>query len=181
MAIAKVTTETIVNVVDVISDVIDLIRAEYDSEGLEKPYYLHGHPMEIVNTLKERTNSGSELKFKKYPLIVLLEDFEDDGPSGVFANRAKVDILFIMNTSQSYKAADRYEHSFDDVLTPLYNLFVKHIKRKTGIHIDHQKLNGNIINHLYWGKKGLYGNEGNIFNDYIDALEIKGLELKIYR
>ena len=180
MAVEKVISESIVNVVDVIGDVVSEIRDEYDVSG-EKPYYLHGHPLEIVNILKERTESGTELKFKKFPLIVLLEDFDDDGPSGVFANRAKVDILFITNTNKDYKAADRYANSFDLILTPLYKLFVKQMLRKTGVHIDHRKLKGKIINHLYWGKKGLYGNEGNVFDDFVDALEIQKLDLKIYR
>lgn len=177
MAVEKVIESEIVNVVDVIGDVVDMIRTEYDEDSGEKPYYLHGHPLEIVNILKERTESGTALKYQKYPLVVLLEDFEDDGPSGVFANRAKVDILFITNTSKDYKASDRYTHSFDAVLTPIYDLFIKHMLRKTGVHIDHRKLQGKVINHLFWGKNEL----GNTFDDYIDCKEIKGLDLKIYR
>jgi len=181
MAVEKVISESIVNVVDVVGDVVEMVRYEYDPSLSEKPYYLHGHPLEIVNILKVKTESGSELKFKKYPLIVLLEDFDDDGPAGVFANRAKVDILFITHTNKDYNATQRYTNSFDAVLTPLYDLFVKHMKRKTGVHIDHQKLNGKVVNHLFWGKKGLYGNEGSQFDDFIDCKEITGLELKIYR
>lgn len=181
MAVEKVISESIINVVDVIGDVVELIRAEYDTEVGEKPYYLHGHPLEIMNILKERTDSGTDLKFKKYPLIALFEDFVDEGPAGVFANRAKVDLLFITNTNPKYKAADRYTNSFDAVLTPLLNLFIKHMNRKTGVHLDHRKLTGKHIYHIYWGKKGLYGSEGNIFDDYIDAIEIRQLELKIYR
>lgn len=180
MAVEKVIESEIVNVVDVIGDVVEFVRAEYDTDNNEKPFYLHGHPLEIVNILKERSESGT-LKFKKYPLVVLLEDFEDDGPSGVFANRAKVDILFITSSNKDYTASDRYTHSFDAVLTPIYDLFVKHMLRKTGVHVDHRKLSGKVINHLYWGKKGLYGNEGNQFDDFIDCKEIKGLDLKIYR
>jgi len=37
------------------------------------------------------------------------------------------------------------------------------------------------INRLYWGKNGLYGNTGNVFSYYIDAIEIKDLVFKIYR
>ena len=164
--------------VDVIADVVDEMRLKYDGE---KPYYLHGHPLEIVNILKERTESGTDLKFKKYPLVVLLEDFDDDGPAGVFANRAKVDLLFITHTNKDYKATDRYTHSFDAVLTPLYNLFIEEMRRKKGVHIDHRNLKGKVVNHLFWGEKGLYGSDGNIFGDFIDCKEIKGLEIKIYR
>jgi len=181
MAVAKVIESEIVNIVDIIGDVVENVRSEYDPVADEKPYYLHGHPLEIVNTLKEHTESGADLKFKKFPLIAMLEDFEDDGSFGVFAHRAKVDILFITNTNMDYKASDRYTNSFNLILTPIYDLFVKYLKKKRGVFTEKDNISGKTIYHLYWGKKGLYGNDGNIFDDFIDAIEIKGLELKIYR
>lgn len=181
MTVEKVISSNIVNVVNIIGEVVAEVRSQYDPNENEKPYYLHGHPLEIVNTLKEKTESGTELKFQKYPLVALLEDFEDDGASGVFANRPKVDILFITDTSPDYKAEHRYTNSFDLVLTPIVQLFINELKRKKGVHIDHRKISGKIIYHLYWGKKGLYGSEGNTFGDFIDCIEIKGLDLKIYR
>jgi hypothetical protein len=39
---------------------------------------------------------------------------------------------------------------------------------------EHQK-----YDRLYWGKQGLYGNSGNIFNDFIDAIEINELKFEI--
>ena len=178
--IEKVYTSEIINIVDIISDVVGVVRGEYDTAGNEKPYYEHGHPLEIVNTLLEKTENDT-LKFKKFPLIALLEDFETEAGTGVFKTNAKLNLLFITDTIGDYKASDRYTNSFDLVLTPIYDLFVKHLKRKRGVHVEHRLIAHNTIYHLYWGKKGLYGNTGNIFNDHIDAIEIKNLDLKVYR
>jgi hypothetical protein len=36
-----------------------------------------------------------------------------------------------------------------------------------------------MIERFYWGREGIYNNAGNVFNDYIDAIEIRNLDLKI--
>jgi len=40
--------------------------------------------------------------------------------------------------------------------------------------IPHQKWD-----RLYWGRNGLFGNQANVFNDFLDVIEIKSLKLKI--
>jgi hypothetical protein len=179
MTVEKVYTAEIQNVIDLISNVVTNVRAEYDT-GLEKPYYQHGHPLEILNTLKEYT-ANATLKIKKFPLIALLEDFVAESRTGVFQYIAKPDVLIITDTKMEYKASDRYTNSFDAVLTPLYDLFMKYLIKQAGVHVQHKTVPHQRINHLYWGREGLYRNVGNVFNDHIDAIEIKGLNLKIYR
>lgn len=174
--IEKVYTEEIENIVNLLNDVVTNVAAEYGSDV----FYQHGHPLEIVNTLRERS-ADSTLKFKKFPLIALLEDFTAESRTGVFKATAKVDVLIITDTDKQYKATERYINSFDAILTPLYDLFMKHLKAQKNVHVQHRTIPHQKINHLYWGQKGLYNNTGNIFDDYIDAIEIKGLDLKIYR
>ncbi len=182
MVVAKIiASESPVNIVDVFGDIISSVRAEYDSANLEKPYYEHGHPIEIINTLKEKSNSGNDLKFKKFPLIILLEDFKAKGAENIFIFQAKLNFVIVTNTSKDYKASHRYTNSFDQVLTPLYKLFMKHTLKSVKLHKQKGAIQHNPINRLYWGRKGLYGNEGNIFDDYIDAIEIMDFDAKIYR
>lgn len=180
MTVEKVYTPEIENIVDIISQIVDNVQSEYDLVSGEKPYFEHGHPLEIINTLKEKS-ADDTLKFKKFPLIALFEDFEMDSQSGVFKAGTKLNILFITDTDRNYKAADRYTNSFNAILTPIYTLFKKHLIRQRGIHVMHKTIDHKAIYHLYWGKKGLYGNDGNIFDDHIDAIELSGLDIKIYR
>ncbi|MFA6989829.1 MAG: hypothetical protein WC197_07150 [Candidatus Gastranaerophilaceae bacterium] len=180
MTAEYVHTPTITNVVNVFGDIVSSVRAEYDVINNEQPFYLHGHPLEIINTLQEYTNIAS-LKLKKFPLIALFEDFESTGREGLFLTKAKLNIFIITDTLPTYKASERYVNTFDTVLTPLYNLLIKHMKLSRFIFTPFNKSLGTPINHLYWGKNGLYGNDGNVFNDYVDAIEIKNLDFKVYR
>ena len=180
MTVAKVYDSVITNAVDVIGDIVSDVRAEYDPTNLKAPYYEHGHPLEIVNTLMEKTDNDT-LKFEKFPLIALFEDIDSKSKEGVFQYRSKINLIIAVDTDPNYKAGDRYTASFDAILTPIYKLFIKHYLRSRKVHTIHKTVDHEPIYHVYWGKKGLYGVEGNVFNDHIDAIEIKNLDLKIYR
>lgn len=178
--IEKCYTPEIINVVNLISDIVDDVRAEYDPTNDKEPFYEHGHPLEIVNTLRKRTSSPTK-KFEKFPLIALFEDIDTTNGEGLFRLNSKLNLIIAVNTDRDYNAEKRYTESFDKVLTPLYNLFIKHYLRSRNVHSNHRKVAHEPIYRLNWGKKGLYGTDGNIFNDYIDAIEIKNLDAKIYR
>lgn len=178
--VEKVVDTQIVNIVDVVSRIVDNVRLEYDPVNNEQPYFLHGHPLEIINTLKEYTIDSS-LKYKKFPLIALFEDIKDRGAEGLFSFQANLNILIITDTDQNYKASDRYEKSFNEILTPIFNLFVKHYNGSRELFTPKKSLKPDRINHLFWGRKGLYGSNANFFEDAIDAIEIESLDFKVYR
>lgn len=180
MTAEKVYSPEITNVVNVLSDIVANVRAEYDPIGNEKPYYLHGHPIEIISTLQEYTQIAS-LKLKKFPLIALFEDFEGSEKEGLYLTKAKLNVLIITDTSPTYKAPERYVKTFDTVLTPIYELFIKYCVNSRALNTPKNKIAHTKVNHLYWGKNGLYGNDGNVFNDFVDAIEIKNLDFKVYR
>ena len=168
------------NIVDIIGDVVAAVRAEYDPTDNEKPFYMHGPPLEIIEVLKERTQND-ELKFKKYPAIVLLEDFKAKSAEGLFSSQAKLNLVIITDTSKYYKADTRYQQSFNAILTPLYDLFYKHLRRSRRVQKTRREIAHDKINHLQWGKKGLFGSEGKMGVDFIDAIEVKDLDIKVYR
>jgi hypothetical protein len=159
------------NVKDVIKAVVESMVPTY---GLIM--FDHGHPLEIVNTIKQYTESES-LKYNVFPRICLFHDFEE---KITFETLVTLDIVIVTDTSPDYSAADRYDNSFNPILIPLYELFLKKLADSDYIgttennYFKHTK-----IDRLFWGKSGLYGNTGNIFNDYIDAIEINKLELII--
>lgn len=157
---------------EIISDIVANVREEYDTAENEKPYFLHGHPLEIVQILSKKTSSRN-FKFKKYPLIALFQDFNESISGDI--RTASLNIVICTNTKNDYEASERYQDTFLNELYPIFDLFMKHFKRSPYI----QTLPGNLsytkIDRLYWGRTGLYGNEGNIFNDFIDAIEIQNL------
>lgn len=176
----KVYTPPIVNVVDVFGDIVSKIRLRYDKKSNLRPFYLHGHPLEIVNTLKQYTASP-QFRLKKFPLVALFEDFEATHHQGMFKTIATVNVVILTDTDKNYDAKTRYEKSFNTILTPIYNLLLEELVLSRTLCTPREEIKHTPINHLYWGKSGLYGNSGNMFDDYIDAIELKNLELKVYR
>ncbi|MCK5607627.1 hypothetical protein KAR91_37430 [Candidatus Pacearchaeota archaeon] len=169
--------------VDIIEDVVSEVRADTDKPATltsEQPYYMHGHPLEVINTLSLKDKNDT-YKFKKYPLIALFQDFtEVMGEDQKIQSSTSLNIVICMETSQDYSSAQRYDNSFRTILYPLYDLLIeKIIASGYFLNASESLTSHNKIDRLFWGKTGLYGNEGNIFNDHIDAIEIENLDLDL--
>jgi len=170
-------------IVDIIESVVDDVREDYTPPSgfdPDAPFYMYGHPIEIINTLMEKEKSGT-LKFKKYPLIALFQDFEEDkGEEQSINARVSLNIVIAVMTDPDYRSEDRYTNTFKPVLYPLYNKLLEKIAASGYFQVAPGNIRHRKIDRVYWGRTGLYGNEGNIFNDYIDAIEIENMELSIY-
>lgn len=137
--------------------------------------YHYGHRLEIVNIFKEWTRKDT-VKKEQFPAICLFHDFEERVSNNGYERECDLNLVIMTDTKPTFTAADRYTYSFDPVLYPLYELFMERLAESSEIaevYPEHTK-----IDRLYWGKTGLYGNTGNIFNDYIDAIEIDNLKIK---
>ena len=152
--------------------------------------YMYGHPLELVQTLKEKTENpgvaqpdGSVTggKFDMFPVVMLFTDIVSK-PSkvrGLFKD-VNLDIVIAMNTDPTLKAADREAKNFVPILRPIYYELINQIVASGAFWVQSQKqILGYDTDRYYWGKTGIYGNTGNQFNDYLDASEIKGLPLTI--
>lgn len=143
-------------------------------------HYLHGHPAEIIETLGQRDKSKT-MVYDKYPLIALFQDFPERVAEDVgIMSEITLHLIIARATRPDYKAAERYQYNFKPVLYPVYYELLKqlHLSKafitKAPTMIRHIK-----IDRLYWGREGLWKNQGNIFNDWIDCIEIRDLKLKV--
>jgi hypothetical protein len=170
-------------IVDVFSEIVTSVQSDSDKPAAlasDAPYFMHGHPLDIVKLLKQKDDNDT-LKLKKFPFIVLFQDFEErrGEDQSTLAAVDNLTVIIATDTQSDIFADERYDLTFRETLYPLYDLFVKHIWRSgyfknvgPGL-VPHTK-----IDRLYWGRQGLYGNQGNVFNDYIDAIEITDLRLE---
>lgn len=143
-------------------------------------HYDYGHPLEIIETLSEKDGAG-DFVYMKYPLVALFLDagLQRGREIGVYGEFT-LHMAIIRSTMPNYKAKDRDDNNFKPVLMPIYLELMKQIRRSAAFFISSEQLiQHEPINRYYWGKQGLYGNEGNIFNDYVDCIEIKNLKLKL--
>lgn len=169
--------------VDVFNEIVTSVRNDAAKPGVgvilaASPFYMHGHPKEIINTLSKKDKHDVQ-KYNKYPLIALFQDFtEEMGEDQTIRSSAELNMVIVMNTSQDYTAENRYDNTFRTVLYPLYDLLIKHIEQSGWFKgVDPGLVSHNKIDRLYWGRSGLYGSEANILNDYVDAIEIQNLQL----
>lgn len=139
--------------------------------------YHHGHGLEIVNTFIEITKSTSKLE--QFPAICLLQDITEKVTVNGYEREADLNIIILTDSKQTYKAADRYTNTFEPILYNLYDLFMERLEHSNYVSPEdppHDK-----TDRLAWGKSGLYGNTANIFNDFIDAIEIDNLKIKTFK
>jgi len=155
--------------------VIETAKAMYmDSAAIN---YMHGHPREITESLTEMTKNPTA-SAGKYPLIALFQDFEEPR-EGDFIN-LRLNMIIATLTDRNYKSAERYAVNFKPLLYPIYDRFIYDLSRSGYFQESSERdIKVTKIDRLFWGRNGLYGSESNIFNDYIDCIELKDLKLKL--
>lgn len=166
----------------VFSDIISNVQSRYDLTDSEKPYYHYGHLDEIARQLTLR-DENQTLKFKKYPLIALFMDIEEEKSDNPLIESVINPTLIIANrTNGMYTTAERETNVFIPILEPIYELLLDEMANSTALAttikdvIPHNK-----TNRYYWGSSTAEGNTEVYFNDYIDAIELNFSELMVYR
>lgn len=139
--------------------------------------YLFGDWEYISNQLVcwSKSPKTSRLKF---PIICLYSPYEEDrtGEEAVVS----LEFVLLVNTEKDYTNEEREQISFEKVLRPIYRLFIDAIRCDRRFVSDYR----GIVPHRYtenyrYGRVGVLGADGKPFRDFIDAIEIKKLELTI--
>lgn len=166
--------------VDVFGLAVQDVRERFDEANELTPYYLFGHPLEILKTLTQRDKS-KDWKYRKYPLVALLQDFQETkGVNPSLITQASPRVLIVNQTKREFSSMKRYEENFKPILYPIYELLLEAIAEigyfnvKAPDQIQHRK-----TDRMFWGREGLYGSEGNVFDDYLDAIDITFQDLAI--
>lgn len=167
-----------VYIVDEMAIVVDRVSTKLSQKLGGPVFYMYGHPVEIVQRLQVMTNSPT-LQNKKYPLIALFTDIPIDVSEVGIYGTATMQMVIATITQSNYQAEERTEKSFKPILHPIYHMLMQEIYEHKQFNFEYQNPDHTAIDRYYWGKQGLYGNTGNQFNDYIDAIEIKDLTVPI--
>lgn len=147
---------------EVIGSVVEAMNPD------SKVYYLAGRKAEIAEILSAKSDN-QRLKYEKYPLICL---FLDDPTEKVTIEdrTAKVNLAFVVESRPEWFTGDRINKTFKPVLYPMVELFFKTLRRSKNVKTE------------IWSydRRDAYGlQSSNILNDFIDAVEILNLELKL--
>ena len=139
--------------------------------------YLFGDWNYISNqlTVWGKSPKTSRLKF---PIICLYSPFTEERDAEDV--RVSLEFIIMVNTEKNYSNEDRESISFDKVLRPIYRLFMDEIRGDRRFVSDYR----GVVPHQYtenyrYGRVGVLGPDGKPFRDFIDAIEIKNLELTV--
>lgn len=140
-------------------------------------YYQFGHYFEVIQTLRAITQDPTKPD-QKYPLIALFTDYEEEqGRTPGIESEVSLHLIIATLTDKDYSAQERAEINFKPTLEPIYDA-LKQCVLSSGYY-QNRDFRCRKINRFYWGKNGLNDETGNVFEDMIDAIEIKNLQLSI--
>jgi len=139
--------------------------------------YQYGGFKEVVTTLTQLT----QVNAPKYPLVYLYMPFEENKGSTVGLDQSSpIRIIIGMWSDPEQKAKERYENNFKRILYPVY------LELLNQIFLDKRfaTMSPDLIPHKktdwpYWGGDSP-PEQANPFNDWVDVIEIKDLNLLTY-
>lgn len=160
-------------ITELIGDVVKRVSDSLDTNV----NYQFGDWDYISHQLMEYSKS-EEWEAKKYPVICLFSPFDEVKVNKRYHCEVKLDFLIAVNTISEYTNEERSEYSFKEVLRPIYNSFIKELKKDIRFDVYGE------IPHIYsenyrYGSRGVMQSDGKKFNDLIDGIDIKELELKV--
>lgn len=141
-------------------------------------HYEYGHHTDVRERLVTKSKSHPETK---YPLVVLFEDHRIKHGEEGLAGIADLKLIILFSSRKDVTREQREEKVFRPILYPIYFELLKQLKLSGKFQIyDVTKIQHDQINRPHWGDPGLYKNEGYLFNDVLDGIEIANLQLKTY-
>ncbi len=168
-------------VLDVIEEVVAKVNQEltpvlkaYDS-NITGVHFMPGSVNEITSRLMKREQNGME--YDRYPLIALFNGY----PETYFADGSVVTTLYmavVRDTNPNLITKERYQVNFKPVLIPIVEKFVDTlIHHRSFIGYYPEKITTKII--PYWDSTKPPNAQANVFNDFLDAIEITNLTIKL--
>jgi hypothetical protein len=142
-------------------------------------YYDYGRYLEITRRLTEK-GKGITDKTRRFPLIWLVIPFKETyGNTGEVCELTDLQIIIATQTEPDSTTPDRMVDTFTPRLFPIYDELIKQIKNsgffsEIGYDVPHVK-----INQPYWDGKESGNSAANMFNEFIDAIQLKGIRLTV--
>jgi hypothetical protein len=153
--------------------IVESTAKRYGSEV----FFFHGHIREIAAELMERSKTA-EYREKKYPCIMLLEDFrETSAPGKIWDMEASLQILIVATSDINHSPDMRIEKVFKPVLYPVYDAFIFSVQNSTGIqsvpanNLKYQKIDRHRCTSAFNEAAKSQG-LASLFADHLDAIEI---------
>lgn len=142
-------------------------------------WFDYGRYLEITKRLTEKQQGTTE-KLKRFPLIWLVIPFDEEyGKTDQVCELTNLQIIIATQTEVDSTTPDRMVDNFIPRLYPIYEELLKQIKisgffSEIGYEVPHKK-----VDQPYWDGKDNGAQQANMFNDAIDAIQLKNIRLTV--
>jgi hypothetical protein len=137
------------------------------------PYGMYGTRKAINAKLLER--NGGEYAYQKYPMIAFRLPATITKTKAVYT--ADANILIADFTKKTYKPDERIANKFEPILYPLRDAFLEACKR-SGEFLNFEFDFMQIDRMFYGTEQAGEDNIANVFDDPLDAVELRDMKLK---
>lgn len=162
-------------IVEEMAEVVAKVNTALAAAGFGRTvYYMYGHVKEISSRLQELSNSPTE-KNKKFPLIILFTDIQIDKDEPGFYGSARLRMLVANITVPTYISEQRTELNFKPILHPIKEELLNQIGEHEQFTYP-EELRYKETDMYFYGSQI---NDKNQFNDYIDAIELRDIQVNI--
>ena len=173
-------------VVEVMGDIVQAVedavlpQLQLFDPNIQKINYIHGHFLEVIETLRQQDQNPDQRK-DKYPLVILVQDFAEQR-NGNFQDpypELTLRMAICYHTLSDYKDYTRYQKTFKPVLYPIYQELINQLAVSPEFFVDSPyNIAHTKKDRPFWGKEELYGNSANKLDDYLDAIELNPLKIR---
>lgn len=149
------------------------------SDNLGRPVYFDYGKLKEVTRKLTQLDGGVTTKDKKYPLVWLVMNYaESYGDHDGFCELDDITIMICTLTNPSSYTSARIDANFTPTLYPIYDALIAELEDTW--YFDHELLEfqHQKIDCPYWNEDMAKG-DYNQFNDFIDAIQIRGLKLLV--
>lgn len=166
-----------------VTEVVDYLTFRIETFGLvvsgtgvwyaASPYFDYGTRKTINRALLDKNNG--EYNYQKYPLVALRLPVVLDTVNSI--TTADINVLIATFTRKQYRPQERMANVFNPILYPLVRQFLNMLRLSgefLSFDADYQQ-----IDRMFYGtESGDEQNIANVFDDPLDAVEIRNLKLK---
>jgi hypothetical protein len=172
-----------ITVVDYIGEIVQKTSEKVKNVISSDVFYQFGHITEINNTFSSYSKT-EEFRKQKYPAILLLQDFaEKMSIDQTIETQVRLQLLIVAASTQTDRAAERYIKVFKPVLYLIYEQFIKMLNKDDRLNtpysgVPHEKIDRPLVSGAWVETTN---GKANLFNDHLDAIEIRNLQLIILK
>lgn len=160
---------------DIVGDVVTRVAEKVGCNVT----YLWGDWSYIADTLT-RWNASEYTAGLKYPCICLYSPYEERRTmqGGREQSEATLELLIMVNTLKDYTNEERDAVSFENVLRPIYRVFISSLMDDPRIVRNYSGVPAHTYTENYrYGRLGVLMADNRPFADFLDVIEIKNLGL----